>query len=165
MRKPFYKVETFSGPRSIGYLIRRLSNLLVPRVEALFVGEDLSFSQWVVLVSLRDGLTATCAEIARHLNHDTGATTRMVDQLERRGLVRRNRSTSDRRVIHLEVTPQGHAVARAFSARIVDFWNVVLDDFAHEDAQRIIDLLTRLALRIEQMPVGDATDEKAEDAP
>ena len=163
MRKPFYKIETFTGERALGYLIRRLNNLMLPRVEALFVGEDLTLSQWIVLVSLRDGFVSTCAEIARHLNHDTGATTRLVDQLERRGLVNRNRSASDRRVIHIELTPQGDAIASAFTPRIVEFWNTVLSDFAQEDAARLVDLLTHLAERVEKMPIG-AADEKPEES-
>src|SRR5271170_4102638 len=80
--KAFYRVDTFDCRRSVGYLVRRLHNLMMPRAEAQFADAELTFSQWVVLMSLREGIATTCAELARHMNHDTGATTRLVDQLE-----------------------------------------------------------------------------------
>src|ERR1700744_1075021 len=123
----FYSVETFHARRSIGYLIKRLNSLIVPRAEAMFADADFTFSQWVVLMAVRDGIADTCAEIARHMDHDTGATTRLVDQLEERGYLLRLRSTEDRRVVHLEITPAGKALAKSLMPRIVEFWNDVLE--------------------------------------
>ena len=56
MHKPFYKVETYRGCKSVGYLIKRIFTLMMPPVEAVFAGSELSFSQWVVLMCLRDGI-------------------------------------------------------------------------------------------------------------
>jgi DNA-binding MarR family transcriptional regulator len=156
MSKPFYDVESFTGGKSIGYLIRRAHNQMMPRAEALFADAELTFSQWVVLICLRDRTATTCAEIARYMNHDTGATTRLVDQLERRGLVARSRSTSDRRIVHLKLLPPGKAIAKALTPRIVDFWNSVLGDFSREEAAGLVKLLTRLDQRLEAEPVAPA---------
>src|SRR5262249_5649583 len=125
MAKAFYSVENFEARRSIGYLVRRLHNLIVPRAEALFADADFTFSQWVVLMAVRDGIANTCGEIARHMDHDTGATTRLVDQLEERGLLARRRSTTDRRVVHLEITPAGKALTKSLMPRLIGFWNEV----------------------------------------
>ncbi|HEY4125894.1 MAG TPA: MarR family transcriptional regulator, partial [Rhizomicrobium sp.] len=135
--------------KAVGYLIRRLHNLIVPHAEAIFADEELTFSHWVALVSLRDGLTQTCSDIARHMDHDSGATTRMVDQLEARGLVKRVRSTQDRRVVKLSLTADGRAVAKELTPRILDFWNGVLKDFSTSEVTVLIDLLTRLLSRVE----------------
>ena len=156
MAEPFYRVETFEGRRSLGYLIRRLHNLVIPKAEALFADAEFTFSQWVVLVALRDGLAQTCAEIARHMDHDTGATTRLVDQLEERGFISRRRSTEDRRVVYLEITPAGRALAKSLMPRIVGFWNEVLEGFTQEEASQLIDLLTRLLVRLEAQPLAKA---------
>ncbi len=67
--------------------------LITGRIEALFVEEDVSFVQWVILMNLRDGLRMTSAELCQHLCHDSGALTRVIDQMEERGLIRRKRST------------------------------------------------------------------------
>ena len=91
--------------------------------------------------------------MARHLNHDAGATTRLVDQLEERGLVKRQRSKSDRRVVQLSLTPQGRAVARMHVPPIVDFWNRVTDEFAPQEIKQLIGLMTRLIERLEAEPM------------
>jgi DNA-binding MarR family transcriptional regulator len=152
--RSFYSAETFQARRSIGYLIKRLNNLIVPRAEALFADADFTFSQWVVLMAVRDGIADTCGEIARHLDHDTGATTRLVDQLEERGYLRRRRSTSDRRVVHLEITSTGKALTKSLMPRLIDFWNEVLEGFSSEEASQLISLLTRLMTRIEAQPLA-----------
>jgi DNA-binding MarR family transcriptional regulator len=153
MTKSFYKAESFTGGKSIGYLIRRAHNQLMPRAEALFADAELTFSQWVVLMSLRDGKATTCAAIARHMNHDTGATTRLVDRMEKRGLIVRKRSTADRRIVDLKLLPAGKAMAKALTPRIVDFWNRVLEDFSNEEAATLIKLLTRLDQQLEAQPL------------
>jgi DNA-binding MarR family transcriptional regulator len=159
--RPFYSVETFQARCSIGYLIKRLNNLIIPRAEAMFADADFTFSQWVVLMAVRDDIADTCAEIARHMDHDTGATTRLVDQLEERGYLRRRRSTSDRRVVHLEITSAGKALTKSLMPRLIDFWNEVLEGFSPEEAVQLISLLTRLMARIEAQPSGAPRTAKA----
>jgi len=154
--KPFYNVDTFEARRSIGYLVRRLHNLIVPRAEALFADADFTFSQWVVLMAVRDGIANTCGEIARHMDHDTGATTRLVDQLEERGFLARRRSTTDRRVVNLVVTPAGKALTKSLMPRLIEFWNGVLEGFSPEESAQLISLLTRLMARIEEPQEGKA---------
>ncbi|MBX7201304.1 MAG: MarR family transcriptional regulator [Rhodospirillaceae bacterium] len=161
MPKPFYDTDSFDGGRSIGYLIRRCHAKMMPQVEARFVDAELTFSQWVVLMSLRDKAAGTCADIARNMNHDTGAVTRLVDQLEKRGLVARTRSTSDRRVVHLKLLPAGKKMAKALIPRIVDFWNGVLADFSRAEAARLIKLLTRLDQRLDGPSMPAAKRKKA----
>ena len=156
MARPFYRVEGFEARRSLGYLTRRLHNLVVPRAEALFADADFTFSQWVVLMAVRDGIADTCGEIARHMDHDTGAVTRLVDQLEGRGFLVRSRSTSDRRVVHLEITPAGRALAKSLLPRIVEFWNEVLEGFSAGEVTQLIDLLSRLMVRLEAQPLAAA---------
>ncbi|HVU20717.1 MAG TPA: MarR family transcriptional regulator [Rhizomicrobium sp.] len=159
--RPFYSVETFAARRSIGYLIKRLNSLIVPRAESLFADADFTFSQWVVLMAVRDGIADTCAEIARHMDHDTGAVTRLVDQLEERGYLQRRRSTTDRRVVHLEITPAGKTLTKSLMPRLIGFWNAVLEGFSAEEATLLISLLTRLMTRIESQPFPTLKPAKA----
>ena len=149
MARGFYRTESYTAQRSLGYLIRALHNLILPRAEGWFAGEDLTFNHWCTLMSLRDGIADTSSEIARRLNQDTGATTRVIDELERRGLVRRARSTRDRRVVHLELTREGKAVAKAMIPRVVASWNKTLEGFSGADINALIRSLQKLAARLE----------------
>jgi DNA-binding MarR family transcriptional regulator len=150
MKKPYYTVENLDCRSSIGYLVRRLHSLIVPRAEARFADSELSFTQWVALMRLGEGLAKTCAEVAQHLGHDTGATTRMLDQLEERGLVKRARDTVDRRVVNVELTAKGRAMSKTLAPRMVSLLNEMLCDFSHAEITTLIALLTRLLARMEQ---------------
>ena len=151
MTKPYYTVANFAAPNALGYLVRRLHNLMVPCAEAQFAGEELTFSHWVALVSLRDGITHTCADIARHMNHDSGATTRLVDQLEERGLVARQRSKTDRRVVDLVLTAEGKAVAKALTPRVINVCNQSIEGMSVAEVDALLASLKRLIARLEEM--------------
>ena len=160
MPKPYFRADNFNCHKSLGYLTRRVQNLTTPHAEVIFADEDLTFTQWISLMGLREGLATTSAELARHLNHDTGAVTRVVDQLEKRGLVERERSKSDRRVVHLKLTPQGRAVARMHIPPIVDFWNEVMGDFSAKETTQLLGLLSRLIQRLEERPLVKPVPQK-----
>lgn len=151
MKKPYYSLANFTGPNALGYLLRRLHNLMVPIAEAQFAGEELTFSHWVALVSLRDGLTHTCADIARHMNHDSGATTRLVDQLEERGLLTRQRSKIDRRVVNLALTSEGKAVAKSLTPRVIAVCNGALEGMSVAEVDTLLASLKHLISRMEEM--------------
>jgi DNA-binding MarR family transcriptional regulator len=153
MSETFYNVDDFSCRRSLGYLIRRLHNLVMPRAEALFADADFTFSQWVVLMALRDGIATTCGDLARHMDHDTGAITRLVDQMEQRGFIERRRSTADRRVVNLEITPAGIELAKSLTPRLAEFWNTTLEGFSREEFLQLHSLMTRLMVRLEAQPI------------
>ena len=86
---------------------------------------------------------------------DAGAVTRVVDELEKRGFLRRERSKADRRVVKLILTPQGKAVARMHVPPIVDFWNRVTGGFTHQEIKQLIDLMARLIARLEAEPLHE----------
>ena len=104
---PFYSPETYRAKDSIGYLVRRAGNLMTDRVEDAFAAHEITFAQWLVLMKLRDGLGCTAADIARDMCHDSGALTRVIDQLCQRGLIERTRGQSDRRTLCLNLTADG----------------------------------------------------------
>jgi DNA-binding MarR family transcriptional regulator len=148
--KPFYSEKAFDCRTSIGYLTRRLQTLAAPQIEARFAASELTFTQWIALMGLREGIANTCADIAHHLGHDTGATTRLLDQLEARGLVARKRDRADRRVVNIALTAKGRALADRMVPRVVGFWNEMLEGFSLAESAVLVDLLARLLTRVEQ---------------
>ncbi len=144
MPTDFYNVEDYNARRSIGYLMRLSGKLVTQRIQELFIGEDITFVQWVTLMNLRDGLATTPAAMSQRLCHDAGAMTRLLDQMEQSGWIRRVRSKKDRRIVELELTQAGRAVTERFLPRLVDFYNGMFEDFTKAEAEQTIDLLTRL---------------------
>ncbi|MCM0620886.1 MarR family winged helix-turn-helix transcriptional regulator [Nocardioides bruguierae] len=82
---------------------------LATRVDAqLRRDSDITASTYEVLVRLhRSGGAKPLSALGRELAVTTGGVTRMIDRLERDGLVRRVRSESDRRSVLAEITDAG----------------------------------------------------------
>jgi DNA-binding MarR family transcriptional regulator len=142
--RPFYRASDYGMKNSVGYLIRRTANLVLPQLETMFADDELTFSQWTVLMALREWKATTSAEIARNICHDAGSLTRILDQLEKRGLIARLRSDTDRRVVMLTLTPRGAELVERLMAKVVDFWNGLLGDFNRDEVKSLISLMTRL---------------------
>ena len=134
--RPFYRASHYTMKNSVGYLVKHSVNLVLPELEGLFDDQQLTFSQWTVLKALREWGQSTAGELSRGICHDAGSLTRMLDQLEKRGLIARLRSETDRRVVSLSLTPRGRALVESLLPRIVDFWNELLRDFSHAEIKR-----------------------------
>lgn len=147
--KPYYRPGNYTMANSVGYLMRVCINQLLPRMEALFAHEALSFSQWTTLVALHDGRIRTAGDLARNICHDAGSLTRLIDQLIDRGLVARSRSQTDRRVVTLTLTPPGSALVEGLAPRMMTLWNELLSGFSHGEIDTLIALLTRLVIATE----------------
>lgn len=152
MDKRYYKAESYKVLESVGYLVCRGRNLITMEIEKLFTdpstGLHINFSQWAVLMCLRDDLARTPTDIAQHICHDTGAMTRIIDCLEKRKWLKRKRSLEDRRIVELSLTPAGRKAAESHIALIAQFYNELLADFTVTEADMLIHLLTRLISRL-----------------
>jgi DNA-binding MarR family transcriptional regulator len=155
-------LEDCSANRSPGRLLRRIDKLMSSHVESRFAAQDLSFMQWVALKVVRDGAAGNAGELARELAITTGATTRMIDVLERRALIERDRGAADRRVVRLAVTDAGRAAIAELQSHVVAAWNEVLVDFEQADVDRMIADLMRLLAAAERVVGADALMEAAE---
>jgi DNA-binding MarR family transcriptional regulator len=148
MRKPYYRNDNYVVHNSLGYLIRRSRNLISQEVERLLSetsgGQGITLPQWIVLMCLRDQVARTPAELCQNICYDSGAFTRLIDQMEKRDLVRRSRSTRDRRVIELHLTEQGLKTIEMTMGTVVGFFNGLLINFSEEEADTLIKLLSRL---------------------
>jgi DNA-binding MarR family transcriptional regulator len=103
----------------------------------------LSGTQYNILRILRgagtDGLC--CRETAeRMLTHDPDVT-RLLDRLERRGLVVRARATSDRRVIRVRITPEGLRILAKLDEPITACHRRQLGHLGPRRLAQLIDLL------------------------
>jgi DNA-binding MarR family transcriptional regulator len=163
MPKQHYRADTFHLQDSIGYLVKRTQRLMLERVEQRFASHGYTFQQWVVLMHLRDGLAQTIADLSRVLNHDSGAMTRLIDQLEERGLIERRRSAEDRRVVELHITPAGLSDVEAMIPLAVDMLNDVLDGFTRGEVKQLKSMLRRIATRVQELDAAATVSSAAEE--
>jgi DNA-binding MarR family transcriptional regulator len=149
MADGFYNARNYVAQRSLGYMLRHIVKMIEPRAEAMFADEALSFTQWIVLRLLYDRIVDNSAGIARVMCHNSGAVTRLVDQLEARGMLVRERDCGDRRIVRLTTTPAGVAALDSSTPRMIVMWNDLLDEFSHGEIDTLLSLLGRLMTRLE----------------
>ena len=140
----FYDPRTYATDNSYGYLLRRLYASIQRHVERRMQPLDLTAMQWAPLLLLAEGRGNTAAELARNMDIDTGAMTRMLDRLEGKGLLGRARSASDRRVVHLELTREGELAARQIPHVLAEVLNLHLKDFKGDELTMLMGFLERM---------------------
>ena len=87
--------------------LTRCTNSLLGRLSERNTVGDLTWSQFAVLEALYHLGPMTQGEISAKVLKSGSNMTTVIDNLERDGLVRRERDTQDRRVIHVHLTDAG----------------------------------------------------------
>jgi len=142
--KVFYRPEDYKPEDSAAYLMRRILNVAAGEIDQALEPRGLTHAQWVPLLKLHWGNASTVAELARECQLDAGAMTRLLDRLEAKGLVVRVRSSSDRRVVNLELTDEGRATASQIPAVLCAVQNQMLQPLSVEEWQQLRTLLRRV---------------------
>jgi DNA-binding MarR family transcriptional regulator len=144
-----YRPEIYQARSSLGYLLKRAHLLMLDQLESVVAGSDITITQWVAMMHLRDGLALNASDLCAQLRHDSGALTRLIDQLEARALVQRERSREDRREVQLRLTTAGLAILTSLLPKVVDKLNFALRDFSRAEATELSRLLSKLISSLE----------------
>ncbi len=143
-RPPFYNPTDLSPEDSVGYLMRKVLSSIRTQADGQLATHDLTYAQWLPLYKISRCKDTTVASLARDLENDPAAMTRALDRLETKGLVVRERSTTDRRVVQLALTAEGQKVAAQVPAVLSDVLNGHLSDFTRDEWQTLLGLLRRM---------------------
>jgi DNA-binding MarR family transcriptional regulator len=108
------------------------------------VGVELNYSQYLVLKILAKFGVQTPGDLARWLDHNAGAMTRLLDRLEDKGYVRRHPHAEDRRALRIELTEAGQALWRMISRSSEKTQNEALHDLSESERQTLFALLVRV---------------------
>jgi DNA-binding MarR family transcriptional regulator len=145
MSKQHYEVSSYRAQESVGYLVKRSHSLMHDLVEPLLEAHGFSFIQYVMLAWLRDGIAINPKTFCALYRHDTGAVTRVIDQLAERGLlVRVRRDCGDRRKVELELTRAGREAVEQMIPIVVDKLNLALAEFSEAEFEELRRLLIKL---------------------
>jgi DNA-binding MarR family transcriptional regulator len=123
--------------------ILRTGDALMRASEHVLRDSDVLPTQYNVLRILRgspDGLP--CSEIAKRMISRDPDMTRLLDRMEKRGLISRERSTSDRRVVVTRITEQGMDVLARLDEPVRESHRKTL---GHLGARRLKELMELLA--------------------
>jgi len=135
-----YKLE-----ESIGYLISRSKSALSNAVNQQTMTElGITSTQASILFMLATGKCAVAVDLAREYGIDASAVTRLIDRLEKRGLLYRIRSVEDRRVVMLELTSEGYALAAQMPPMFQNVLGTMLTGFTPDETDLLRSMLRRM---------------------
>ena len=136
--------------KSIGSLLGRVKVAMMAALDEELAADrrlaplELSAAQFAVIASLAGEERRSAADLCKGISYDAGAMTRMLDRLEGKGLIRRNRSPEDRRLVHLELTDEGRAAYPRMRELALGVANRFLRGFTKAEARTLEGLLGRM---------------------
>jgi DNA-binding MarR family transcriptional regulator len=108
-----------SEANHIGHAFAGRNNLHGPDLHALLA----------VMHAERAGTPLSPGRLGETMGLSSGATTAMIDRLERDGHLRRVRESTDRRVVHLRYADSGMLLAQAFFTPLAPRTDAVMEQF------------------------------------
>ena len=142
-RKHLARWEETLAPYNIGYRIKLLAQLLGRTFQERLEPFGLTLCHWVVLCCLweEDGLpTSTISERVQQVG---GTLTGVLDRMEERGLVRRERDHRDRRIWRIWLTELGQQLQEELPPIAQDIREQAMQGISKAEQERLSQLVDR----------------------
>ncbi len=107
---------------------------------------DLNYQQMYLLKLLRRKSPCRVSDIAEELRVPVFSATRLVNQLESKTLVIKNRDVKDRRNIFVQITAGGRSLVQKIESHIIELIIYSLKTYTDEEARLIMDVTMNLDL-------------------
>lgn len=110
----------------------------------------------VTALKILEGFGAlSLSELSAKMSAKNSTITGIVDRMERDGLVARERSTTDRRVIHIRPTARGLRIAASVPVTAMEIFGEALGSLAERERTELMRILTILAERVRAQIDGE----------
>ena len=129
---------------SFGFLIKTLSARLDAQMEIELKRHGLNLKQFGTLMMVFEMEGASQIEIGKNVGIPGYATTRTLDELEKKGLVYRHRPPENRRTHHIYLTDEGKKLRKVLPPIIQKVNDEALAALNAEDQNKLISILTKL---------------------
>jgi len=147
-----YDSASFQPRRHIGALLSRVKVEMLAALDHELAEDkhlaplEMSAAQWIIIANLAvgSGEPKSAADLCKVISYDAGAMTRMLDRLEAKGLIRRTRSSQDRRLMNLELTEEGSAAYPRMREISMNISNRFLRGFTKAEARQLEGFLNRM---------------------
>ena len=148
--KPPKKAAKHPPEIGIGKLVRRAHMAFSRQFRTRLASYDVTFGEFIHLEKLwqEDGLNQT--EISRRAGVETASSTAVLDLLERRGYVHRQRNGSDRRNINVFLRPEGAALKTKLLACAKSVNLVARAELTEREVLTFFELMEKIAKNLER---------------
>lgn len=130
---------------------RRITKELARRAE-------LTGPQLTVVKLLEQVGELSLSELSERIRAQNSTVTGIIDRMEREGLVVRERSKEDRRVVHIKLTPKGAGIARDIPLEPMEIVKGALESLSAQEMRDLVRLLGKLAKRVRQIVRRDVDE-------
>ena len=110
-----------------------------------------TLQMWRVLAALRESDGRRMGDLSQTTSIEVSTLTRLVDNMEKKGLVERRRDGEDARVVALHVTPAGKRLTQRILPIAERYEAVALKDFTPREAQLLKEALRRLYANMDRL--------------
>jgi len=149
-------------PRVLAYVRHvRSAEALHQSVSRGLMVDGLTASQFSTLKVLRLHGPLALREIAKYILKSGGDMTIVVDNLERDGLVVRDRDTEDRRIVYVSLTPKGEELFDRIYPEHLERIRTAMGGLSEEECEQLMNLLAKLSPQeeaVECTTVGAASE-------
>lgn len=142
MQKPL-SICAMRDDASLPMLIRQIRDGLLRQIQHQIdvSGIGINYSQYLVLKVLALNGPQMPGDLARFLDHDAGAMTRLIDRLEDKRYVQRKPHAEDRRALTIELTAAGQKLWSSISHYVDHAQERALRDLEAADRAKLFELL------------------------
>lgn len=149
-RQKLVEWDDVLAPYSLGYRIKLLSQVLGRKFQDRLEPYGLTGFHWVVLCCLweEDGLATSM--IGERLQQVGGTLTGVIDRMEERGLVRRERDTRDRRIWRIWLTEAGKELEEILPPIAVEIREQAIVGIATPERELFSSLIDRAIANLSQ---------------
>ena len=99
------------------------------------------------------------SELSDKIRAQNSTVTGIIDRMEREGLVTRERSKEDRRVVYIKLTTKGRELAQEIPIEPMEIFKGALESLSAQEVRDLMRILTKVARRVKQIvrrDVGEA---------
>lgn len=138
------EMPAIPGRRAPPYLARRFDQIMQGVMAEVVEPHGLMPQQWGIIVAIVREPGTDQRRVAERQSIDANTASRLIDELEARGLVRRLASPVDRRAKCLELTPAGQLMRQKLRVPIIEAQDQVLAVLSQTEKKSLLDMLTRV---------------------
>jgi len=88
------------------------------------------------------------SSLSERIRAQNSTVTGIIDRMEREGLVSRERSTTDRRVVFIRLSDKGKTMAKAIEVEPMEIFRAVLATLSKDDTKDLVRILGKLGKRV-----------------
>jgi DNA-binding MarR family transcriptional regulator len=105
-----------------------------------------------VMILGHEGRTLTAGELSKIMGLCTGRTTAVLDSLEDKGYIARNRSKKDHRVVEVALSPKGLAFLESGKEAMLKEGSAFFKELGDKDSKELLHILRKAALLKRRLP-------------